>query len=537
LIARKTALIVGSQLFSRFLGWIGLMILAKLWGGFAPNALGTVGFAISFIAIFNIIPDLGFNQAHVKRVSEGNDLGTCIGTFAAIKIALVCAMIFLLLTTVFIWKTFFNGGFSDATTESIFFVVIFYYIFLNLAQIFSFTFEGTREIAKRQFTKIFENFFKVPLEIFVALAGVSIGGLVTIKPAINFPESLTSIQIFISQHAIGSYAMTYVISSLSMFITGLFLIKRYQIKKPNWDLFKSYLIFAIPIMLMSTIGIISANVDKIMIGYFWSSTEVGYYFTVQQIIQVIPILSGAVGVVLFPTISKYHSSNNLKKLSQTTHLAERYVSMIMIPPMVAIIIFSVPLINIILTSAFLPATYILILLTITAVVSGLIMPYSSLLSGINKPSVVAKVSLLLSFSNITLNFFFIPKNGLLSSFCINGPNGAAIATIISMLIGFFGLRIAAKKIINIRLFQIHTPKHIFAGFIMGLVLLFCYRLTPDVYWFLLILYSLFGLGIYLLILYLLKEFNKKDLTFFLGMIHPKDMAIYVYSELKGKNKT
>ena len=36
-------------------------------------------------------------------------------------------------------------------------------------------------------------------------------------------------------------------------------------------------------MLLSVTGVISTNVDKVMLGYFWTFKEVGYYFSVHLI--------------------------------------------------------------------------------------------------------------------------------------------------------------------------------------------------------------------------------------------------------------
>ena len=167
MIARKSFLIVSSQFFIRFLGWIGLIVLAKLWGDFAPEALGIIGFAVAFIALFSIVADLGFGPAHVKRVSEGRDLGTCIGTFAAIKLVLTSIMVSVVFTAIFIWKYVFHSGFSDATTESVVIVFIIYYIFTNLQMIATTTFGGRREIAKREIARSFEGIIKIPLFILV----------------------------------------------------------------------------------------------------------------------------------------------------------------------------------------------------------------------------------------------------------------------------------------------------------------------------------------------------------------------------------
>ncbi len=534
MIARKSALIVGTQFFTRFLGWIGLIVIAKLWGGFAPEVLGIIGFAMAFLALFNIIADLGFSQAHVKRISEGKDLGTCIGTYAAIKLILTSLMVTVVFAAVYIWKNFFNRGFTDATTESVILVFVVYYIFLNLARIATVTFQGRREIAKRQVTGIFENIVKVPLEILVALAGVSIVGVASIAPAVNWPTFLQALQQFIAIHAIGSFAMTYVFAVMTTFFVGMWLLRKYPIKKPSFNLFKSYFSFALPIMLISVIGVISVNIDKIMIGYFWTSVEVGYYFTVQQILQIILVFSSAIGIVLFPTLSKHHSSKNLKKLKETTHLAERYISMIMIPPIVVIIIFVKPVIDIMLSSAFLPAASVLVTLTIYAFITALTMPHSSLIHGINRPGMTAKIGFAICVANISLNYLFIPREGLLSSFGINGPTGAAVATVVSSLVGFFGLRLAAKKLTGIRLLRSHTPRHIIAGLIMAGMLYYIDSLLSLIRWYHLLVFAGIGLAIYLGVLFVLNEFKKQDLMFFLDMLHPKEMLSYIKSELKEK---
>lgn len=87
-IARKTLLSSYVQVFNGVLGYLILFAVARSWGSFAPTALGIVSFGTAFVGMFSIISDLGFGNAHIKRVSEGQDLGRCLGTFAAIKLML-----------------------------------------------------------------------------------------------------------------------------------------------------------------------------------------------------------------------------------------------------------------------------------------------------------------------------------------------------------------------------------------------------------------------------------------------------------------
>ncbi|MCK5459339.1 MAG: polysaccharide biosynthesis C-terminal domain-containing protein, partial [Thermoplasmatales archaeon] len=172
--------------------------------------------------------------------------------------------------------------------------------------------------------------------------------------------------------------------------------------------------------------------------------------------------------------------------------------------------------------------------TIYAFITSLVMPYSSLISGINRPGVAAKIGFAICVTNISLNYLFIPRGVLLSSFGISGPTGAAVATVVSSLVGFFGLRLAAKKLTGIKLIQNHTPRHIIAGLIMAGVLYYVGSLLPLIRWYHLLIFAGIGLAIYLGVLFVLNEFKKQDLMFFLDMLHPKEMLSYIKSELKGK---
>jgi len=532
MIARKSFLIVSSQFFARFLGWIGLFILAKLWGSHAPEALGYIGFAMAFLTLFHLVAKFGFLEAHVKRISEGQDLGTCIGTYATIKILFTGVMIIGVVVAIFLLQLLFHERFLDEASKSIIYIFLIYYIFLNLKEIPMQTFSGTKEIVKRQITWTTENIIKIPLTIIVALAGISAVG---ISPIATWPQFLQPLQQFIADHATGSLAMAYVFGCIASFLVGMWLLRKYPIKKPSWKLSKSYLSFGIPITIISLIVVISINIDKVMIGYFCTQAEVGYYWTVQQLSEVIIILSTALGIVLFPTLSEYHATNNFKGLIKTTHQAERYISMVTIPIIVIIIIFAEPIIYFMLSSSFISAAPVLIIIAIYAFILGIMKPYSSLIAGMNKPGIAAKIGITMCTVNIALNYLFIPKGGVLSSFGIYGAVGAAIATLISLLIGLFGFQLAAKKLTKMKILNSHIPRHIIAGVTMGVLLYYSSKLfVPSVYWYHLIGFFGIGVALYLGILFILKEFKKQDFDFFWNMIHPKKMAKYIKSEMNEK---
>jgi O-antigen/teichoic acid export membrane protein len=220
--------------------------------------------------------------------------------------------------------------------------------------------------------------------------------------------------------------------------------------------------------------------------------------------------------------------------------------MVLIPPLVIVLVFARPAINIFLDESFVAAYSVFILLVIFTFIRGMTTPFANLINGIDRPDISAKFGITVCITNVILNYLIIPKNGILSNiqitgynFGINGAAGAAFSTIISFLIPFFGLRIVSKRLTGIKLLQTHTPRHIVAGFIMGGVLyLIAYSTTifPVIRWFILLGFCFLGLGIYIVILFILREFSKKDLDFFLKIINLKEMVNYIKSELKGGTK-
>jgi O-antigen/teichoic acid export membrane protein len=243
------------------------------------------------------------------------------------------------------------------------------------------------------------------------------------------------------------------------------------------------------------------------------------------------ILHIAVGTVLFPTFSEYHTKKDFQKIIEAAADSERYISMVMVPPVVVFIMLANPVIGTILSSAFYPAASTLIVLSIYVYILSLTKPCFALSSGINKPIIGAKIGATMCAINIGLNLLLIPKNGLLSWIGINGPLGAAVSTIISGSVGFIWFKITVKKLIGAKIMSSHIPRHIFAGFVMALVLYLLSFSILTIRWYLLIVFAFIGLSVYLGILYLLKEFNKRDFTFFLNLLYPKEMLKYIKSEL------
>ena len=84
--SRKIALLFGVENINAIVGWVALLFVARHMGA---SALGEFSYAMSLIGGFTFLAFFGFRMAHVKRISEGLDLGKCIGTFLSIRLFLI----------------------------------------------------------------------------------------------------------------------------------------------------------------------------------------------------------------------------------------------------------------------------------------------------------------------------------------------------------------------------------------------------------------------------------------------------------------
>ena len=508
MIARKSALIIGTNIIDGLLGYIGLYFITRYM---SPEAYGIMGFAYSFVALFTIFADLGFDNAHIKRASEENrDLGTCIGTFLSVKLGLTGILAIVTVSSVFFWKIVVGRGFESHTHELAIYLMLGYWIFRILARAIIRTPQARKKIAKVQIPLLLESIVRVVATVFVAL----------------------------NRYGPIELVLTYIAGGAVFFIASLFMMRGYTIKKPSKEYFKDYSKFAFPVIIAMGCSLIITNSDKVIIQLFWNAEDVGYYFSAFRLAEFISMFSLAIHTLLFPTISNLHSKKDFIKIKLLTLKSERYLSMIVFPMVFGLIVLAEPAVKILL-SDWVPAYPILQILPLMMIFTALEIPYQSHFLGTDQPKIVRNRVFLMVLFNIALNFILIPRdiNSLGITLFGWGARGAAVATVISYFIGLLYSRYMAWKLNKIK----GSPViflHAIAAAVMVLclyTLLHTFQFLPFVdRWYILLAVSFLGLGIYIFVLCLLHEFTKKDLKFFLETLNIKKMLQYIMEELRGK---
>ena len=141
MIARKSALIVATEIINGGLAYVGLFFIARYMD---PTDYGIVAFAMSFVTLFFIFSRLGYNEAHVKKISEGKKLGICNGTFFTTKIVLIMISSILIVLFIFLWKNIIGRGFESSEQEIAIYIMLGYFISNQLAESINFTFKARK---------------------------------------------------------------------------------------------------------------------------------------------------------------------------------------------------------------------------------------------------------------------------------------------------------------------------------------------------------------------------------------------------------
>ena len=518
--SRKIALLFGAENINAIIGWIALLFVARKMGA---EVLGEFSYAMSLVGGFTFIAFFGFRMAHVKRISEGLDLGKCIGTFLSIRLFLISIMLVVFALFYWLWTAPeimygvpFGKEFYDIKTPNLLLFILLYYIIFLAIGVVRATFSGLEQSARVAIPNIVGTTTRSILFIYAAFM-VSSGD---IRP----------------ERGVLWLAASELIGILIISIISLWYFRDYPISKPDKETFNSYKLFAFPVAAASIFGVLKQYLDKIFIGIFWAATDVGLYFGVQRIAIFIGTMALAIEEMLLPSVSKLHSKSENKEIKSLIYDTERYVAMVCIPIVAMTVVWSSEIIEVFISREFLPATRILQLLALAALIRVVNRPWSIALRGSDRPDLTSMINIFSSVINIMLMIILVPKEiphlGL-SNLPGLGGEGAALALLISELILSISLRIMCYSYLELKP-QIHFFVQIFFAIIVGFGMWQIQMAVSVDRWYELFLFSALGGFLYVFVLAAAGAFTKKDFQFFWNVMNPKAMTSYVGDELKRK---
>lgn len=251
----------------------------------------------------------------------------------------------------------------------------------------------------------------------------------------------------------------------------------------------------------SMIGYIYTYVDTLMIGYFLTSTDVGYYETATSLSRFFWLVPNAIGIVAYPAISEYWAKKDIRAINKLVDKTTKYSSCILIFAGMVVIFFAKDIISFIFTSEFLPAVLPLSILIIGTVTSGTLRSLGSIFAGVGRPDLTLKVTAIVSVGNALLNACLIPRYGIV---------GAATATTAARVLFVIIAVYLIRKVVAIKF---DTFWFIKIGTLVGISVMLFYVLSFLNHYF----SSTIALFLYVVavIKYLL---TKEDRNYFISII-------------------
>lgn len=401
-----------------------------------------------------------------------------------------------------VWVLFL-GGELGGVTVSLVSLFILYQVFYNLSSIATQTYFATMEQAKAQIVSLADPFIRIPLVAIVVLGGMG------------------AIQV----------AYVYVLTALAILLVAIFFLRRDGIRWRKPALFSSYLSFALPLAIVTIIGALASNMDKLFLGFFWDYNSVAYYTASLTLTGIFGTIGAAVAVMTFPSFSKLHSEGRVDMIRTATLQAERYISIIVMPIMTFIIVFPSEIARILLGSGLEIAGESIRYLAIAVLVGLINTVHSSQILAVNRPDLSATLTLLNFGTFAVFLIMLVPKAVL--GIPLFGMNyvGAALAMLITSTIMFFVIR----RVVHTLTGTGSNPKvmlHIVTASITGLFVFLLSNIHAIDSLFVLIAYGLLTLGVFLGFLVLIKELRRDDILYFLNISSARKMWDYMTEEVR-----
>jgi O-antigen/teichoic acid export membrane protein len=400
-VQRQSIISLFWQLAITAVGFGSTMYFAHAVGA---ELLGAYFLLMAYFGFFNLVSDGGIGGAGIKRISEGEEEDEYFSAFFTLRsIFLITVLMFL------IW---FGGSFVDLKTSGLF-------IWLLLLMVIS-LFQGS---------------------VAIGVVGRGKMGIASTCNAITIISSIIFqiIAIYLGYGAAGLAGGMVA----GLFLGGIIELRFFDLHlvRFNWQHIKSLFVFAFWLFLSSGGALVFLQADTILIGYFMENSDVGIYRVVLQFTMAATFTTYALRTTLWPKVSLWGKSGEVHLVEKSLARAFSYSLILAIPVLTGGILLGDKLLYFFYGADFSSGYKALVILLAVQVVNVFQFFFTMYLDALNYPKESFKVTAIAASANIILDILLIPSFGIL---------GAAVATLLSMILNATLARHALSKIITIR---------------------------------------------------------------------------------------
>ncbi len=522
--ARKAVFVLASQVAGSGLGFLVLLAIGRYY---APAAYGSYLFAVSLLGLVATTFRLGYDQAHTHLIAKGIDPAKALGVYLRIRTRLILLMVTLVLLALATWTQVLGRSFTDATSLQVIAVIFVGSILSQIRHAGDAHWLGQRRVHRVEWCNFVDTLAFATGVIGLGLAVAHASGRWTPLPGLS---ALAADVLGITQRPrVAELALYLAYAHLAgkVAAAGLNAIwwMREKAHVGPWDpeTAKAYTRFALPVAFTGVLAVVLQHTDVLMLGYFWTSREVGLYGAAQKLSSLAVLGSMALRPVLFPHFSGLLGRGDKEAAMRAFKRAERYLLLFVLPFAIPMVAVARPLLHIAVGDGFLSAAPALRWLALWAVVMALNMPLRAKHMGAGDTRTVLRAVILNVSVNVALNLVLIPRSLLGIPLAGMGAEGAAIATFSSTLAAYMYNRWSARDSFTLPLFDGVQVRMLAAAAVAVAGLLWFKAVAPlgayNRFW------ELGGLVVgswlvYLVLLVALRQLGRDDIRFLARAMRP-----------------
>ena len=178
-----------------------------------------------------------------------------------------------------------------------------------------------------------------------------------------------------------------------------------------------------PFGMLAVMGIIMLNTDTVMVGWFGTIQDVGYYGAAQRVIQMVYLIPGLISIAFFPSMARLGSDGNRMRVILEKGLS--LLTMLAVPLTVGGVVLAWEAVNILYGAQYLYGVVAFRILSLTFLPVFLSAMFGNAVFALNKEKKLFTYVLLGVGGNFAFNLLLIPLLGI---------DGAALSTVINQII-------------------------------------------------------------------------------------------------------
>jgi len=271
---------------------------------------------------------------------------------------------------------------------------------------------------------------------------------------------------------------------------------------------RNLLSFSWPLALTGFTFLFVSKTDKVLLGYFMSSKDVGIYTPALMIANLLIFVSTAFKYIFLPTVSEYFSKNDLRGLEPLFKSTSKWNFLIVLPIFLFILIFPKEILTILYGSNYTGGYLALIILSLGIAANDFAGTSATILVAGGHTRLNLACEIIAGLTNVVLNIVLIPIYGIV---------GAAIATGISFLTRnisslifvykSYGLHPYTKKYLNIS----------FSGIIGSVAVYFLKILSPFSWWATMLTLGIVFVAVYAVVALFSRSLDQNDQVILLAI--------------------